>query len=113
MDSKDSDYDVRFVYTRPLNDYLLIHQKRDVIEHMAGNIDMVGFDIYKFTRLLLNSNPSMIEWLLSDIIYRDDGKTKKMFLDFITKSFNPKALYHHYRSMCKQNYLKLVESRKS
>lgn len=30
--SKDSDYDVRFVYVRPLSWYLGISDKRDVIE---------------------------------------------------------------------------------
>jgi predicted nucleotidyltransferase len=107
--SKDSDFDVRFVFVRPLQDYLRIHKLPDVIEHVQGNMDFVGFDIYKFTNLFLNSNPSIIEWLKSDIIYID-GKTKQFFLNFIEKKFNPLALYHHYKSMCKQNYLKYLKS---
>ena len=31
--SKDSDYDVRFVYIHPVEWYLSIHDKRDVIEY--------------------------------------------------------------------------------
>jgi len=110
MASKDSDYDVRFVYVRPKKDYLRINKQADVIDTTTDNIDIVGFDIYKFTKLLLSSNPSMIEWLKSDIIYIDDGKTKELLKKFIEEKFNPIALYHHYRSMCKQNYLKYLKS---
>ena len=119
MESKDSDYDVRFVYYRPINDYLKINKLRDVIEYTIGDIDVVGFDIYKFTKLLLNSNPSMIEWLKSDILYRRTFfntkdkiiEPKEFMLDFIERKYNPIALYHHYRSMCKKNYLKYLKTR--
>lgn len=123
LESKDSDYDVRFVYVRPKKDYLRINQQAEVLDKTVGNVDMVGFDIMKFMRLLINSNPSVIEWLNSDIIYKDESigiptyesknpvKFKCECLKFITERFNPIALYHHYRSMCKQNYLKYLKSR--
>lgn len=31
--SPDSDYDVRFVYVRPANEYLRLEKRRDVIEN--------------------------------------------------------------------------------
>lgn len=110
MESSNSDYDVRFVYIRDKKSYLRIGTLPDVIDNTIGEMDFLGFDIYKFTKLILNSNPSVIEWLKSDIIYWNDGKTKHLFNNFIEKSFNPKALYHHYRSMCKQNYLKYLKT---
>ena len=111
MHSKDSDYDVRFVYIRPeVNDYLRINKLPEVIEHQEDDMDCLGFDIFKFTKLLLNSNPSVIEWLNSDIIYIDDEETKELFRKYIEEHFNPLALYHHYRSMCKQNYLKYLKT---
>ncbi len=110
MASKDSDYDVRFIYIRPTKDYLRINKQADVIDTTEGKIDIVGFDIYKFTKLLLSSNPSMIEWLKSDIVYIDESNTQKTLRNFIEAKFNPIALYHHYRSMCKQNYLKYLKS---
>jgi len=114
IDSKDSDYDVRFVFKRPVADYLRLHNLRDVIERkFEPDIDVVGFDIYKFFRLLLNSNPSIIEWLNSDIIYFDDGITKEFLRDFIEGNFNPIALFHHYRSMCKNNYLTYLKTCKA
>ncbi len=111
IDSKDSDYDVRFVFVRDIKDYLRIGKFPDVIEGKEEEVDCVGFDIYKFTKLLLTSNPSMIEWLKSDMIYLDDKITKDLFDKFITEKFNPVALYHHYKSMCKQNYLKYLKTK--
>ncbi len=32
MDSKDSDYDVRFVFVRPLNEYIQINKPGEVID---------------------------------------------------------------------------------
>ena len=69
--SPDSDYDCRFVYVRPLADYLSIEQKRDVIEvPIAEELDINGWDLFKMARLLLKGNAVAIEWLTSPIIYR-------------------------------------------
>ena len=44
--SKDSDYDVRFVYMHPVEWYLSIHDKRDVIEYpISDDLDISGWDI--------------------------------------------------------------------
>ena len=110
MESKDSDYDIRFVYMRDIGDYLRISPLPTVIQKMEDNLDFVGFDIFKFTKLLLSSNPSLIEWLKSDIKYYTNGDTKEVFKEFITKKYNPISLHYHYKSMCKQNYLKYLKS---
>ncbi len=108
MDSKDSDYDVRFVYVKDIKEYIQIKQPRDVIELDKGLIDMVGFDIFKFVKMLASSNPTMIEWLNSDITYY--RKQNKVFQKFAEKHYNPKALYFHYKSMCNNNYVKYLKS---
>ena len=69
MESADSDYDVRFVYKRPFKEYLKLNKPVDVIHFEQDNEDYVGFDIYKFMGLLNASNPSAIEWAISDIHY--------------------------------------------
>jgi len=108
LSSSDSDYDVRFVFTRPKDEYLTIEKKKDVINRTISDMDFVGFDIYKFCGLLNASNPSVIEWLESDIVYYGE---KPLELIHIAKNFfNPIALFHHYRSMSKQNYLKYIKS---
>lgn len=116
MESKDSDYDVRFVFKRPIKSYLRIFKEKNVInclgkdiDIVGKDIDIVGFDIYKFAQLLVNSNPSMIEWLQSDMYYIE-GEFQHKLYDIMLKQFNPKALYWHYKSMCKSNYLKYIKS---
>lgn len=119
LDSKDSDYDVRFVFARPLKEYFTLKPKKDVIDKYFNKnckpcpvnetfIDAVGFDILKFARLLSKSNPTTIEWLISDIVYY--GKQNIAFKKFALKSFNPTTLIYHYQSLCKQNYLKYIKS---
>ncbi len=80
MESKDSDYDVRFVFVRPLKEYIQINKPSDVVEKafdkngrphpvQGSFIDFSGFDIFKFVKMLSSSNPTMIEWLVTDIVY--------------------------------------------
>ena len=119
MESVNSDYDVRFVFVRPIEEYIQVHVPAEVIEvsfDKGGNpcnagrayIDGVGFDIFKFVRMLSSSNPATVEWLVSDIVYY--GSQNKVLRDFALKNFSPVALYHHYKSMCRTNYLKYLKS---
>ena len=46
--SPDSDYDVRFVYVRNLEDYLKLEKTRDVIEwQLDDTLDISGWDLKK------------------------------------------------------------------
>ena len=119
MESEDSDYDVRFVFARSTEHYISLKKKRDVIEAFYDEegkkcnaseafIDMVGFDLFKYLKLLAKSNPTTIEWLMTDIVYY--GDQNKVFKSFAENKFNPKALFYHYKSMCKNNYLKYLKS---
>lgn len=118
MESKDSDYDVRFVFHRTPDEYTRINPKSDVITVAFNNkfercnsegalIDMQGFDILKFSKMLSNSNPTVIEWLSSDILYY--GERPKEYVRFSKELFNFISLYYHYKSMGKQNYLKYIK----
>ena len=51
--SPDSDYDVRFIYIRRMEDYLKLEKVQDVIElPMDDVLDMNGWDLQKTLRLL-------------------------------------------------------------
>jgi predicted nucleotidyltransferase len=69
--SPDSDWDVRFIYARPVKWYLQIRERRDVIEEVDGLLDVSGWDVRKALGLLLKSNASALEWLRSPIVYRE------------------------------------------
>lgn len=69
--SPDSDYDVRFVYVRKLEDYLKLEKTRDVIEWQLDDVlDISGWDLKKALQLMHESNPSIFEWCTSTIVYR-------------------------------------------
>ncbi|MCL2152835.1 MAG: nucleotidyltransferase domain-containing protein, partial [Oscillospiraceae bacterium] len=58
--SPDSDYDVRFIYIRPIEHYLRLDRTRDVIEYpLDGMLDINGWDLNKTLRLLHSSNPTL------------------------------------------------------
>ena len=88
ISSKDSDYDVRFVFVRPLSEYVQINRPSEVINLFfdkngkqvgaeSALIDVSGFDVFKYVKMLSSSNPTTIEWLASDIIYY--GEQNKIF----------------------------------
>ena len=59
--SPDSDYDVRYVFIRPIKDYLRIYPLPDHIEGPLDEVqDYSGWDIKKALGLLGKSNPSLI-----------------------------------------------------
>ena len=102
--SPDSDYDVRFIYKRPIEDYLRLDTVRDVIEVPINDVlDINGWDLNKTLRLLYRSNPTLFEWASSPIVYLDDGFLE-VFRPILPKYFHSKNGLHHYLSMAKSNY---------
>lgn len=99
--SPDSDYDVRFIYVRPLAWYLRLTEGRDVIERPLDDrlVDFVGWDARKALQLLLKSNPALYEWLSSPIVYIDDGGFRPSATGLFERHASAKTLAHHYASI--------------
>ena len=103
--SPDSDYDVRFIYVHRLPWYLTVHPQRDVIElPISGELDVNGWDLRKALGLLAESNPTLIEWLRSPIVYREEAETMARFRALATEQFSNVRGWHHYASMAKKNF---------
>ena len=102
--SPDSDYDVRFVYIRSLEDYLRLDAIRDVIELPIDDVlDINGWDLQKTLRLLHKSNPTLFEWFSSPIVYKKTEFSDK-FRDLMMHYFSSKKTMYHYVSMAEGNY---------
>lgn len=102
--SPDSDYDVRFIYVNRLPWYLTVEPGRDVIEQpISGELDVSGWDLRKALQLLRDSNPTLLEWLRSPIVYRQDEVFGPRLKDLAERGFSPVRGYHHYVSMAKKN----------
>ncbi|MBN6740533.1 nucleotidyltransferase domain-containing protein [Acidithiobacillus sp. MC6.1] len=95
--SPDSDYDVRFIYARPLSVYLRINPGRDVIElPIAGDLDINGWDLRKTLQLMLKGNQAVFEWLYSPIVYRCHPVFIKEFRLLASKAYRRRAALGHY-----------------
>ena len=102
--SPDSDYDVRFIYIRRLEDYLRLDTIRDVIELPIDDVlDINGWDLQKTLRLLHKSNPTLFEWFSSPIVYQKTEFADK-FRDLMMHYFSSKKTLYHYVSMAEGNY---------
>lgn len=103
--SPDSDYDVRFIYVNRLPWYLTVAPGRDVIElPISGDLDINGWDLRKALGLLRESNPTLLEWLRSPIVYREEGETMGRFRALAEQVFSNAKGWHHYASMAKKNF---------
>lgn len=103
--SKDSDYDVRFIYIRPVDWYLSIFDKRDVIERpISDMLDINGWDLRKALNLFRKSNPPLLEWLQSPIVYKENRLITEQIREISPLTFSPKSCIHHYLHMAKGNY---------
>lgn len=102
--SPDSDYDVRFIYIRRIEDYLKLDAVRDVIELPIDDVwDINGWDLQKTLRLLYKSNPTLFEWFSSPIVYQETEFADR-FRDLVIHYFSSKKTLYHYISMAEGNY---------
>lgn len=109
--SKDSDYDVRFIYVHPPDWYISIYEKRDVIElPIEDDLDINGWDIRKVLKLLRKSNSPLLEWLSSPIVYKRSAKALAPLLDLAEKSFLQETSCHHYLSLARNSLEKIGKS---
>jgi len=102
--SRDSDYDVRFIYVHQLDWYLTLDRKRDVIEKpIDDELDVAGWELSKALKLMRNSNPALIEWLHSPINYQKDELFYQQFEQLAAKFYSPLKARYHYLSIAKRN----------
>jgi predicted nucleotidyltransferase len=136
FESTDSDWDVRFIYVHPRDWYLSIdvEDKRDVIERPINDeLDISGWDLRKALKLLRKSNPPLLEWLSSPIIYKETAGSAgtlacnvasfsdvtrstieqpsiaQQLRDAVAEFYSPVSAFHHYLHMAQGNnreYLK-------
>ncbi|MFZ3589492.1 nucleotidyltransferase domain-containing protein [Bacillus sp. DJP31] len=119
--SKDSDYDVRFIYIHNPDWYLSIDQKRDVIEipkHDSLSIpihellDVSGWELTKALKLFRKSNPPLLEWMYSSIVYYQSYSGVDKMRELDTNIFAPNSCMYHYLNMAKGNYRDYLQGQK-
>lgn len=108
--SANSDYDVRFIYIRPLEWYLSIDEKRDVIEYPINEeLDINGWDLKKALQLLRKTNPPLLEWLGSPIIYLEKYSVAGEMRQLAKECYSPSACLYHYLHMARTNFREYLQ----
>lgn len=114
--SPDSDYDVRFLFVRPATDYVRLRSLRDVIElpidtSLSNPLDINGWDLVKALSLFRSSNPPLLEWLYSPLVYREQGDLAATLRTLAQESYSPMRMSYHYLSMARRTYKEHLEGR--
>jgi len=110
--SPDSDYDARFIYVHRQPWYLSVNEstgpgeaQRDVIElPIDDELDVSGWDLRKALRLVSKSNPTLIEWLRSPIIYQQNDAAVAQLWEAAQRFYSPLSSWWHYMSMARTTY---------
>jgi predicted nucleotidyltransferase len=110
--SRDSDYDVRFLYVHRRDWYLSVEDRRDVIERpIADDLDVSGWELRKALRLLRKSNPPLLEWLKSPVVYRHDPVFAAEFGALAAEFHSPRRCFAHYLHMAFGNWRDYLRGR--
>ncbi|MGF9891667.1 nucleotidyltransferase domain-containing protein [Priestia megaterium] len=118
--SKDSDYDVRFIYVHTKERYLSIdpigigsgveNKNRDVIERPINDLlDISGWDLTKTLKLFRSCNPPLLEWMQSNIQYYRAFSTIDKLRELREEIFTPKTCILHYLHMAKGNFREYLQ----
>ena len=95
--SPDSDYDIRFIYMHKPEEYLRIDAMKDVVEWQLDEVlDINGWDLKKALLALGKSNPNIMEWANSPIIYRKTDQWDEIWKVAQTYFSEKSALCHYY-----------------
>lgn len=100
--SLDSDFDVRFIFAWPRDEYLKVHLPAEHFhQDFSGDLDVTGWDVRKALHHFGKSNASFYEWLNSPVVYHDDG-LRREWQSLMPAYFAPRAGAHHYLGLARQ-----------
>lgn len=112
FESPDSDYDVRFIYTRPLDEYLRLDSQKDIIEWQLDDVlDINGWDLNKSLIQFRKGNATLFEWSNSPICYLLTPEWDTIYN--VAKSyFSEKAGIYHYYGTAKNTFSSYLQDEK-
>lgn len=119
--SNDSDYDIRFIYVRPIKDYFQVVREHDTYINRnnderlknlekTDDLDFVGHDIQKALYLISKGNPDVISWLFSPIVYYSFETLEKKIKEQAFYFFKSKAGIYHYNHMARRNFNQYIDT---
>lgn len=114
FESRDSDYDVRFLYVHNRDWYLSVEERRDVMElPLSDDLDVSGWELRKALKLLRKSNPPLLEWLKSPVVYHQNPAFTAEFGTLAEEFYSPRRCFAHYLHMAFGNWRNYLEGRET
>lgn len=102
--SPDSDYDVRFIYVRPMEDYLRLDEPKDVIEWQLDEVlDINGWDLKKALVQFRRGNATLFEWSNSPVVYQKAAEWDQIY-EVAKNYFSAKAGINHYYGTARNTF---------
>lgn len=110
--SPDSDYDVRFIYVRPAEEYLRLNEPKDIIEWQLDDLlDINGWDLKKALIQFRRGNATLFEWSNSPVVYKRTEEWDRIY-DAARIYFSAKSGVYHYYSTAKNTFLTHLQEEK-
>jgi predicted nucleotidyltransferase len=112
--SPDSDYDVRFIYVMPFENYMTVGiPPADNFKVTIDDKDIVGWDLKKTLNLFSSWNPSLLEWLASPVVYIGPHNSIMQLQEWSNTFYNPTANMGHYYGMTLGHYKKYIAEKET
>ena len=116
LESKNSDYDVRFVFVRPLL-YRGRETLKDTVVKKSQNLDIAGWEAQKALQLASSLNGTLFEWLNSSVVHYvlNDGIIKlwrAQIISFFEKTESSVPLAKYYAGILKNERRAYLGGRK-
>ena len=102
--SPDSDYDVRFIYVRRMQDYLSLDDIKDTIDWQLDDVyDINGWDLKKALRQFARGNATLYEWSGSPVVYLTTPEWERV-CEVSKQYFSEKSAIYHYYGTANNTY---------
>jgi predicted nucleotidyltransferase len=79
----------------------------------VGELDINGWELRKALKLFRLSNPPLLEWLSSPLVYREAGPLASLLRDAAPSCTSPVRTWHHYRSLMEKSRTRYWEKKSS
>ena len=79
--------------------------ERPIVDH----VDLAGWDIRKALVLFAKSNPPLLEWLSSPIVYRDELGFAPAVRELLPRYYNPVSSLYHFLRMAQGNFREFLQ----
>jgi uncharacterized protein len=109
--TKESDRDVRFLYKYETKEYLRLTPPPGVLTRREREMDVVGWDVYKAGRMLVNSGITLWEWLNAPIVYLERSELAAQLRELARSTYSLQKAGFQYISAARQHVAKKMEGR--